>query len=330
MSRIADTHDELYHYTTADGLSGILKDKCLWATHASFVNDEEEIVGFYARILPEILCPIHRKYLENIKDDPEFKKRLGNSPFDSYCKEGFEKIMSRIRSATSNWHDHYITSFSTVEKGNHFVREHGLLSQWRAYGSDGGYAVILDTDQLEKIASEETKPYEDVLYFGDVQYGPLNENLRTSDTDTNQWIKQLEIAADKYFRSGTAKDAEELARPLTTLSCVFKHFGFSEEKEVRLVLSLLGPKLEHYPELQSVRQHAVKTRIREGTTVPYVDLCVRVENGVKQHLPIKRIIVGPHRDKNDRKRAVQLLLKQHGLNDLIDKVDVSDISYRGG
>lgn len=98
---------------------------------------------------------------------------------------------------------------------------------------------------------------------------------------------------------------------------------------MRLVLSQFGPGLESHPELQSVRQHPVKTTVREGTTVPFVELCVQEASSVRQHLPIKRIIVGPHRDKDDRKRAVQLLLKQHGLNDLIDNVSVSGIPYRG-
>lgn len=323
MGRIADSHDELYHYTTAAGLSGILQSKSLWATHTSFVNDEEEILGFYDRVLPKILRPVFRKYVEDIKDQPEFQKQQGNTPLELYCEEQFAKQMRGFRRAASLWHDHYITSFSTTT--DHWVREHGLLSQWRAYGPDGGYALVLDTGPFDKILSEEATLYQEERYsWADVQYR-LNEDLRTDDPDTNQWIKRLETEADKYFRSGSADDAGEVSEPLTILSSFFKHRGFAEEREVRLVLSLLGPGLESHPELQSVRQHPVKTTVRGGETVPFVELCVREASGVRQHLPIKRIIVGPHRDKNDRKRAVQLLLKQHGLN---ADVSVSDIPYR--
>lgn len=324
MGRIQDSHDELYHYTTAAGLSGILRSKSLWATHASFVNDEEEILGFYNRVLPKILRPVFRKHVENIKDQPEFQKQQGNMPFELYCEEQFGKIMRGARSAASLWHDHYITSFSTTT--DPWERKHGLLSQWRAYGPDGGYALVLDTGPLDKILSEETTSYQEEIYsWVDVQYR-LNEDFRTDDTDTNQWIEQLEAAADKFFCSDSTDDAGKLSHPLTILSSFFKHRGFAEEREVRLVLSLLGPGLESYPELQSVRQHPVKTTVRGGATVPFVELCVREASGVRQHLPIKRIIVGPHRDKNDRKRAVQLLLKQHGLT---ADVSVSDIPYRG-
>lgn len=332
MSRIADTHDELYHYTTAAGLSGILQSKSLWATHASFVNDEEEILGFYDHVLPEILRPVFRKYVEGLKDQPEFQKLLGNKPLELYGEEQFEKVMHGFRVAASLWHDYYITSFSTTT--DPWVREHGLLSQWRAYGPDGGYALVLDTATLDKIISEEVASYQEEGYlWTDVQYG-LNENSRTCDPDTNKLIEELEAVADKFFRSYSDNDAAELSRPLTILSSVFKHRGFSEEREVRLVLNLLGSGLKSHPGLKStpqqpIKQHSIKTRVQEGATVPFVELCVRKLCSARQHLPIKHIIVGPHRDKNDRKRAVQLLLKQHGLNDLIDRVSVSDIPYRG-
>lgn len=325
MSRIADTHDELFHYTTAAGLSGILESKSLWATHSSFVNDSEEILGFYDRIFPAILRPIFQKCIEEAKTSPAFQKELGNKTFESYCDEQFALLIDIFRTTAATIHDHYIASFSTPR--NDWIREHGLLSQWRAYGPDGGYAIVFDTTTFDEILSAETTPYqEEIFSWIDVQYH-LNENRRTGDPDTDNWIEKLEIAAYNFFRASSENNASELANPLTILSSIFKHLGFEEEREVRFVLSLLGTRLESEPELQSIRQHPINTRIRMGETIPYVELCIRGSNGVRMHLPIKRIIVGPHQDKNNRKRAVQLLLKQHGLNP--DMVTVSDIPYRG-
>lgn len=305
MSRIADLHPELFHYTNAAGLAGILKDKSLRATHSSYVNDEEEILGFYDRILPSILRPM----LPQISDSD------------------FEKIISGFKEAASLWHDYYITSFSTPTADNKFVRENGLLSQWRAYGSDGGYALVLDTAALNDVLCEEGKAYPEIEYrLGDVQYR-LNDNRRTGDQVTDGMIENLEKAFEEFVRSGKKKGAENLAKWLTTLSLFFKHEGFEEENEVRLVLPQLGPGMESIPKLLSVKQHPICTRTRNGEVVPYVELCVRKNGNGRQHLPIKRIIVGPHRDKHDRRRAVQLLLKQHGLNPNI--VTVSDIPYRG-
>lgn len=303
MSRITDLHPELFHYTNAAGLAGILKDKSLWATHSSCVNDEEEIFGFYDRILPSILRP----------------------RFPQISDSDFKKIISGCKNAASLWHDYYITSFATTN--NKQVSENGLLSQWRAYGSDGGYALVLDTAALDDVLRKEGEAYPEIEFLmGDIQYR-LNDNRRTDDQDTDGMIESLEKAFKEFVDSGKQKGAAGLAKWLTTLSLLFKHEGFEEEKEVRLVLAQLGPGLESEPRLQSVKQHPVCTRNQSGEIVPYVELCVRKIDNVRQHLPIKRIIVGPHRDKHDRKRAVQLLLKQHGLSP--DIVTVSDIPYRG-
>ena len=32
----------LYHYTTQEGLLGIIKDKVIWATHTQYLNDQAE------------------------------------------------------------------------------------------------------------------------------------------------------------------------------------------------------------------------------------------------------------------------------------------------
>jgi hypothetical protein len=45
------------HYTTASGLYGIVTSRTLWASHVSFLNDMEEVQGFFNRVLPGILKP---------------------------------------------------------------------------------------------------------------------------------------------------------------------------------------------------------------------------------------------------------------------------------
>jgi hypothetical protein len=134
MSKISDTHPELFHYTTAAGLAGILENNSLWATHASFVNDEEETLCFYHRILPLILRPIFLQLIEESKAKPAFQKALGDKTVEDFCEEQFAQIMDAIRTTAATMYDHYITSFSAPS--NDWVRENGLLSQWRAYGQD--------------------------------------------------------------------------------------------------------------------------------------------------------------------------------------------------
>jgi hypothetical protein len=37
---------ELFHYTTAVGLSGIIESGCIWATHYGYVNDYAEFKSY--------------------------------------------------------------------------------------------------------------------------------------------------------------------------------------------------------------------------------------------------------------------------------------------
>ena len=55
MSEALEEHKELMHNTGAGGLHGIISNRTLWASHTLFMNDTEEILGLYSRVLPMIL-----------------------------------------------------------------------------------------------------------------------------------------------------------------------------------------------------------------------------------------------------------------------------------
>ena len=35
---------ELFHYTTIEGLKGILENRCVWSTHFEYLNDSTEVI----------------------------------------------------------------------------------------------------------------------------------------------------------------------------------------------------------------------------------------------------------------------------------------------
>ena len=39
---VSEEYETLYHYTTLEGLTGILEHRCLWATHYRYLNDSSE------------------------------------------------------------------------------------------------------------------------------------------------------------------------------------------------------------------------------------------------------------------------------------------------
>src|SRR5688572_16215511 len=55
VQEIKAAHSRLFHYTTGAGLCGIINSQQLRATHARYLNDAEEQIGFLDRRLPHLL-----------------------------------------------------------------------------------------------------------------------------------------------------------------------------------------------------------------------------------------------------------------------------------
>jgi hypothetical protein len=98
----------------------------------------------------------------------------------------------------------------------------------------------------------------------------------------------------------------------------YKHRGFSEEREVRIVLSPTDNKL-----LETAKKAGEKDR-RELKRICFRDKLapyIALFDKAKAKLPIKRIIVGPHADKERRLAR----LKSHlALRDLEIAVSYSE------
>jgi hypothetical protein len=121
-------HEEVFDYTTAAGLRGIVRSKSLWASHTHFLNDTEEGVSFSKRILPMILKPEFQRYVaesEELSARVQATDHLGVNLFDHWL----EKIVQGFQKAQDTAQDHYVTSFSTTK--NQWISQNGLLSQWR-------------------------------------------------------------------------------------------------------------------------------------------------------------------------------------------------------
>lgn len=54
-----------------------------------------------------------------------------------------EALVGIIGETTYRFNEPHIVSFCSSRDPR--VREHGLLSQWRGYGSDGGCAIVFDS-----------------------------------------------------------------------------------------------------------------------------------------------------------------------------------------
>jgi hypothetical protein len=323
---LVEEYPELMHYTSAGGLAGILSSHSLWATHSAFLNDASEIRHFFDARLLELALPEVRKFADEFARNPAHARQMeADGGIEQIARIEAEALVSRLRMATLDVNQSHIFSMSATHDLR--AKQSGLLSQWRGYGSDGGYAIVLDTAKTEERFKEEaTSHYYQYAQMGDVFYHGVEDAVQPSSEEVAQYEEEARTAIAILIRGGTSEDVESFYHPITSLSCFYKHWGFWEEREVRIVLTPVDREVGNAAG-DSLPIKKIKTFLRNGMPVPYIELFAKVSDySTQRRLPIKRIIVGPHRDSMARKGAVQILLATNGYQ---ADVEVSQIPYIG-
>ena len=327
--------DYLYHYTTQEGLYGILKTQCLWATHYKFLNDTSELV-------------LH-------KDD--FLKYL-----DSKNKENKKEIIKEYEIRLNNLIENiFITSFC---KPINDQENNGLLSMYRGYGVGGGYTIVLDKLKIEDLIENENQNY---IYY-DVSKVNLNymketeervkahfeiiesllssiveydKNIRPQFYNLNPANKKTELQT-KWKQN--LENNKELFKKIYELSLNYKHIAFEEESEYRVAVNLDNTlslyraagysdneiERERVREFKGLKERKINFREKDNILVPYIELFgdskskIALDEIEQKHitLPIKKIIVGPHKDKAQRAASLKTLLRNTNI-----EVVVSEIPY---
>jgi len=326
--------DELYHYTGLNGLKGIVESQTLWATHYKYLNDAEEIERFRDR-LPDILQPVFEGKFSDLM--PVLKQDLlkGDSNADIPSREEAEKLAEIMYDVTFRGVENeppiaepYIVSFCTVEKSDELTANHGLLSQWRGYGAEGGCAIIFETKQLHELLEEEKGNWAySAMFRGHVVYNSETDQEIYDEFKTH--IDAIQSNWAKTLRTLNAEDLKDTYNAFVACACRYKHFGFAEEDEYRIVVIPTTLKVVQIAKQRGrplPPQKPVRYFSRNGAAVPYINLFEGRTGPSGKRLPIKRVIIGPHPEKERRKLAVEKLLLQ---NDIEADVAVSEIPYLG-
>lgn len=201
----ADLPETIWHYTSFEKFTAILKSNELWFTHVSELNDTTEV---------ELAANISRHLLDkqtNLSNLGEREKFLLQRARNGLLEKNVD----------STW---YTSSFST---------EHDDLTQWNAYGIHGqGIAIGFNSRELIKFFSNsiEDRPmvcqvcYEIAILesFGNSLIAATLKNF----IDDFSHIKNAKIASDQFIQLW--------GRHIDAFSIVPKNPRFSSEKEWRL------------------------------------------------------------------------------------------------
>lgn len=324
MDKVSDAFAVLYHYTTYNGLIGILKSNSLWATHYKYLNDYSEIDLFRDKLVelsqPHIVCAFES--LAN--GDPKIRSAIEQAGgVRMVAEHDARAFVDAQYHATGQ--EIYIASFCGPHSDAE-VNDNGLLSQWRGYGAGGGFALVFDTKKVEELLEIEHQTHQyDSVHIADVVYNDDEENLkREFDADLKILADDLKLAFDPDTRR--LRRGEDLLQGYRSfVLCVtrYKHLGFKEEREIRIValptnLKSLSEAFNSGEPPSLLPEKPREYREINGERIPYIELF----GSLGKDLPIKKIIVGPHREKERRAAALRTMLRNVNI-----EVTCSNIPY---
>ena len=207
------------------------------------------------------------------------------------------------------------SGFNTLLIGSSLSTDGDVLSQWRAYSSDGqGYAVGFDAAVFTDLPVRALR----VLY-----------DKRQQIDEAKAFIK----AIHEVGQSEKDKFGDDFGSMCALFACdlaSFKNPAFAEEKEVRIVHALALEKSNGFLKLKDeggqafgkeVEGQKVEFRMRNETPVAYVD--IDFSNNGKLN-PIKEVVLGP---KNHAlPSGISIFLETLGLDNVT--IRESTASYR--
>lgn len=295
--------ETIWHYTDSAGLIGILsanpeerasgdvgpigRQPEFRATAVEYLNDSRELIHGLAIIRDDLLVRAVNELRSRSSRDGDIGKFVAESKaafLTALCK-----TIDEVERRDYPRHIHcYVTSFS--EKPD-------LLSQWRGYcGGLNGFAIGIDVSRLPDNAELKLKEVKYSRHLGD-----SNEVLLFA----NEWIGQF-VHAGGVVPEVTAQMMDQYLRQLAVFAAQFKHDGFSEEVEWRMIQK--GSDGANY-------------RSRGTQVVPYTTWRLAAE-------AVVGVYVGPGPNQHENLLAVKGALHSYGYHIAAENVIPSVTPFR--
>jgi hypothetical protein len=306
----AHSYSELHHYTSYEGLSGILESQTIWATHFFHLNDSSEV----SLLRDPLTEAVKRRFLRALIDRQRTSVRLrmflrkhggalrvAEGDADRLVQILYEKIFGGGLAVP------FIASFCSHENDQTYEKKNGLLSQWRGYGKGGGFCIVFDTTAFVTILEAEFNAYN----WTHLRIAPVHYAYDNIEVDT--LFPELVERCEAFFarpldNKHPLVDEAGLAAFFMSACPLFNHQGFREEREVRIVAipgarEVLRSFVAQHPKY-NVSERWKTIHVRSDANIRYLKLNDHLNKGA---LPIKRVIVGPSQAQTenlDRARGI--------------------------
>jgi hypothetical protein len=278
----------IYHYTSQDGLIGIVQTNCLWLTDYSYLNDPKElihgsdlIVKAIQELMPHASCATATDILESWQENVLNWKELRESSPLRVCLASFSRLGDD-------------------------------LSQWRAYGkiSIGFCPLELATHATGAILNKVAYSDEEQLWLAKLYLSHILSSL----------LEDLKRSNVPGVLSTMYKDIEILVE----LMAYVKDASYAAEQEVRLLYTENTINAGFNP----YGKKSKKFRVAGQRIVPYMISTELADSDAEKKpikSAIKEVVIGPGADPLVC-RGVRELLGEHGMSHVV--VRDSTIPYR--
>ena len=273
----------IYHYTSAEGLHGILSSGTLYFTDSLFLNDRNERKNFYLTL---------KEYLLHSDLDPLFRDVV----LDRYFGENdyITRQLQATDPAEAGASRYFILSFS---------KDRDSLPMWNYYARNihaAGYNIHFDTKELIRQLKRhplvcQLKSRRAPVLYRDVVYDQTRkvEELSQMLYQIQGCFKQAPLRAE-FFR--------RMDDMFEEMSLFYKDSAFSHEREVRIVVTTDNGHVHKFDAA------AYQFRNVCGIQVPYLAI-----NVLEKGKTITGVTAGPALAKEMAVNGVEYLLHSFGF-----------------
>lgn len=299
---ISNEQPLLSHYTSIYVVEQFLAKRCLWLSNPLNMNDFQEVRYGVNEATNSIMT--NELLIRAFRNENDY----------SLFIEAFRKLYEEY--GTHEVLNLFVACFSKHDRKK---SSRGKLSMWRGYGDQGnGAAIVFDTS---KVTQRDDLPF------------ILSAVTYLSNEEREQWIKQKVNLLSEIIAKTRPSEEEIPALALlffrrAVLAAVFtKHIGFEEEEEWRLAYF---PASDQEGSFESMIDYHV------GPNGLEPKLKLRLEGndsdaslGIDLQEAISEILIGPRSNTPLSLHAATIMLRKLGHEELIPKLSVSDIPFRG-
>ncbi|CAM2076473.1 MAG: DUF2971 domain-containing protein [uncultured Clostridium sp.] len=283
--------DKIYHYTTVDGIKGILENNEFWVTKSDFLNDRLEF-----KYSLDILKEVAELYIKNTNIKEKFIK---------YVADEFERINNDTNGLLSGY---YVLSFSKIQDS---------MLLWAEYSDFMGYCIEFDFNKFKLAMGEKTSLHGEVIYNKEQQRKLVKETLEKTIAEFNEANNEFK----NLFKENPSISDESLKK-LTDYVAVwiyvygmfFKKECFKGEGEYRFVFSAFHERSDKYTKLNVEDMYF---RERDQVLIPYIKIKYD-----KSKLPVESVLVGTKNNSDIAVKGIKYFLRKEKMDIPVYKSEI--------